>query len=63
MWDTVDDQPDHSSQPGDPGRHHGAHLSHDRPCPRCGHAMHVFLACDSGCDCQPAALPQHLAHA
>lgn len=63
MWDTVDDQPERSSQPGPPGQH----LSHDRPCPRCGHAMHVFLACDKGCDCRPAVSSQHqqqrLAHA
>ncbi len=42
MWDTV--------QVND------THLSHDMPCPRCGHAMHRFLSCD-GCDCQPAAMP------
>ena len=52
MWDTAQ-----NDQPG------GTHLSHDRPCQRCGHAMHVFLACDRDCDCQPAVAPQRLAHA
>jgi hypothetical protein len=28
-----------------------AHLSHDMPCPRCGHAPHVYLACGDDCDC------------
>ena len=31
----------------------GTHLSHDRPCPHCGHALHTFLACSDTCDCQP----------
>ncbi len=55
MWDTVQDD--------QPGQHGRTHLSHDRPCQRCGHAMHVFLACDDGCECQPSAVPQRLAHA
>jgi hypothetical protein len=39
MWDTVlvNDE----------------HLSHDRPCPTCGHGPHTFLACGDGCGCQP----------
>ncbi|GHJ60134.1 hypothetical protein NOK12_26520 [Nocardioides sp. OK12] len=52
MWDTVQ-----HDQPG------SIHLSHDRPCQRCGHGMHVYLACDSGCDCQPLAAPQRLVDA
>jgi hypothetical protein len=40
MWDTVETLSEH--------------LSHDRPCPHCGHAIHVYLACGDGCDCQPA---------
>jgi len=49
MWDTVV----HS-----PGAHDGAeHLSHDLPCLRCGHAFHVYLACDEGCSCPPVAVP------
>ncbi|WP_296603691.1 hypothetical protein [Nocardioides sp.] len=42
MWDTVEDTVAASAE----------HLSHDRPCPHCGHALHVYLACD-GCDCVP----------
>ncbi|GAA3683094.1 hypothetical protein GCM10022237_47270 [Nocardioides ginsengisoli] len=30
------------------------HLSHDRPCPHCGHAWHYYLPCDSGCGCDAA---------
>ena len=32
-------------------------LSHDMPCQACGHAMHTYLACGDGCDCQPASMP------
>lgn len=27
------------------------HLSHDRPCPYCGHAGHYYLPCDRDCGC------------
>jgi len=49
MWDTVQSS--------------GEHLSHDRPCPRCGHGMHTFLACGDGCSCEPSQKPaqQHRA--
>lgn len=30
------------------------HLTHDMPCPRCGHGRHTFLACSDSCACQPA---------
>ena len=30
----------------------GEHLSHDMPCPRCGHARHTFLPCSDRCDCR-----------
>lgn len=50
MWDTV---------PTPDERH--AHLSHDLPCQRCGHAMHVYLACDAQCGCTPAAVPARVA--
>ena len=43
MWDTVDDT--------------RARLSHDRPCQRCGHALHTYLGCDAGCGCEPAIAP------
>jgi hypothetical protein len=48
MWDTVETNE--------------THLSHDMPCVRCGHALHTFLACGDGCDCEPALMPgeQHL---
>lgn len=41
MWDTVEPNV--------------VHLSHDLPCQQCGHAPHMYLPCDSSCDCQPAA--------
>ena len=43
MWDTVVDNEDH--------------LSHDLPCPRCGHALHTYLVCDDRCDCAPCVMP------
>ena len=47
MWDTVQEQV--------------VHLSHDRPCQRCGHALHVYLACGDGCECEPARQPMLVA--
>ena len=47
MWDTVQEATEH--------------LSHDRPCVACGHALHIYLACGDGCDCQPALAPGHAA--
>ena len=32
-------------------------LTHDAPCVRCGHAAHPYLACGSGCECQPTLMP------
>ncbi|WP_435770015.1 hypothetical protein [Nocardioides sp. SYSU DS0651] len=32
-------------------------LSHDMLCPRCGHGIHVHLACGDGCSCPPVAMP------
>ena len=43
MWDTVQTS-----------KHH---LTHDLPCPACGHAVHTYLACDDACDCPPTVLP------
>ena len=43
MWDTV--------QTND------THLSHDLPCPRCGHELHTFLACGDDCACEPVVMP------
>lgn len=40
MWDTV--------------QTNAVHLSHDMPCPHCGHALHTYLACGDACDCEPA---------
>ena len=39
MWDTV--------------QTNGEHLTHDMPCPHCGHALHTYLECGDGCDCVP----------
>jgi hypothetical protein len=43
MWDT--------------GQTDDVHLSHDLPCPRCGHAVHTYLACSDTCDCVRTVLP------
>jgi len=37
MWDTVVET--------------STHLSHDLPCPRCGHGGHHYLPCDH-CTCE-----------
>jgi hypothetical protein len=50
MWDTADDSTErHPSYP--------AHLSHDLPCPRCGHGAHTYLPCGDLCACPPTAMP------
>lgn len=36
MWDTTEKT---------------EHLTHDRPCPYCGHALHHYLPCDRNCGC------------
>lgn len=43
VWDTVQTNDEH--------------LSHDLPCPRCGHAAHLFLACSDACSCVPQGMP------
>jgi hypothetical protein len=43
MWDTAESHEQHE------------HLSHDMPCPQCGHALHTYLACGDACDCEPVA--------
>jgi hypothetical protein len=48
MWDTAQDTQETDSQ---------THLSHDMLCPHCGHAMHTYLSCDHGCDCEPTVMP------
>jgi hypothetical protein len=45
MWDTAQTQTNHH------------HLSHDLPCPACGHAVHTYLPCDDACDCPPTVMP------
>jgi hypothetical protein len=47
MWDTV--QTDHQ------------HISHDMPCPKCGHATHTYLPCSDTCACAPMIRPGTLA--
>lgn len=42
MWDTPETSPKGT-----------VHLSHDPPCPRCGHAAHTYLACSDTCPCAP----------
>jgi hypothetical protein len=32
-------------------------LTHEMPCPRCGHPPHLFLACGGDCDCEPEEMP------
>jgi hypothetical protein len=34
-----------------------APLTHEMPCPRCGHPPHLFLACGEGCACEPDEMP------
>ena len=51
MWDTPQTQTNQ------------AHLSHDLPCPRCGHAAHSYLACSDACACVPPAMPGAIAMA
>ena len=43
MWDTIQTS--------------STHLSHDLPCPSCGHAAHTFLACSDTCHCAPTVMP------
>ncbi len=53
MWDTVQEHTGRSA----------VHLSHDLPCPRCGHAVHTFLACSDACACTPCGMPGERAYA
>ena len=57
MWDTAEITPRVASGVAT------LHLSHDLPCPRCGHAAHIFLACSDTCDCEPAPMPGVVARA
>ena len=43
MWDTVQTNQEH--------------LSHDPPCPHCGHPAHTYLACSATCGCLPQLPP------
>jgi len=43
MWDTV--------------QSNEVHLSHDLPCPQCGHAAHSYLPCSDSCDCVASVMP------
>ena len=58
MWDTVQDSWGQTTSQDACGEEH---LSHDRPCVRCGHAMHTFLACDASCGCEPVSVPVRVA--
>jgi hypothetical protein len=46
MWDTIEAN--------------DAHLSHDLPCPQCGHAAHSYLPCSDTCDCVRSVMPGSL---
>jgi len=48
MWDTL-------------GTGTATHLSHDMPCPYCGHAAHMFLPCSDSCACDPVSMPGEVA--
>jgi hypothetical protein len=41
----------------DPLRSDDRHLSHDLPCPQCGHAAHSCLPCSDACDCARSLMP------
>jgi hypothetical protein len=43
MWDTV--------------QTNALHLSHDLPCPECGHAAHSYLPCSDTCRCVRSDMP------
>jgi hypothetical protein len=43
MWDTIESET--------------VHLSHDLPCPQCGHGVHTYLPCSETCDCARSAMP------
>jgi hypothetical protein len=43
MWDTV--------------QTNELHLSHDLPCPQCGHAAHSYLPCSDTCACPRSLVP------
>ncbi len=47
MWDTVQTNA-HTT---------GRHLSHDLPCPGCGHAAHTYLPCGDDCDVPRTVMP------
>lgn len=32
-------------------------LSHDLPCPGCGHPVHTYLPCSETCTCRITGLP------
>ena len=36
---------------------HAGVLSHEMPCPRCGHPPHRYLACGNECACTPEEMP------
>jgi hypothetical protein len=42
--------------PPDESDRYGA-LTHDPPCPACGHAWHHFLSCDRECGCSLPPAP------
>lgn len=62
MWDTaIDTGLDTGASTGTGFRGHVVHLTHDLPCPRCGHAAHRYLSCSETCDCVPPPVPGSVA--
>lgn len=53
MWDTAIDTLAGTVAGTAFGHDTVVHLTHDLPCPRCGHAPHRYLSCSDTCDCVP----------
>lgn len=43
MWDTAEPRT--------------SRVTHDLPCPACGHASHTYLPCSDSCGCGRTAMP------
>ncbi|WP_426241890.1 hypothetical protein [Nocardioides sp. LHG3406-4] len=53
MWETAETSTETRTEAASAARH----LSHDRPCSACGHAMHFYLPCSDSCACTPQLAP------
>lgn len=45
MWETASAEDDTD------------HLTHEMPCPLCGHPPHLYLECGPDCECEPEGMP------